>query len=201
MFDVKTASTKDLVAEYNRLTGKSITKFSDRATGEKQVTAALERAKMLASAKGLATAGREANAEAKAQAKPVEPAVADPVSPAPASEPVAAPAPKLQRQKKVKARIDPMLQLPVDRSAAIQRSWTNTAVAAARAQRTAVEVNAVGADKGEVRQFRSVKQAFEELGLPLGVHIPFRMTLKAQGKHKIEQDGVVYNFKTVKAAS
>ena len=34
---VTTATTAQLVAEYNRLTGKSIKKFSSRAAGEKQV--------------------------------------------------------------------------------------------------------------------------------------------------------------------
>lgn len=40
--DIATASTKDLVAKYNELTGKSIKKFSSRAAGEKQVLAALQ---------------------------------------------------------------------------------------------------------------------------------------------------------------
>lgn len=41
MFDVKTAKTPELVAEYNRLSGKAIKKFSSRAAGEKQVAALL----------------------------------------------------------------------------------------------------------------------------------------------------------------
>lgn len=41
---VKALSTKDLVALYNRLTKKSIKKFSSRATGEKQVLAVLAKA-------------------------------------------------------------------------------------------------------------------------------------------------------------
>lgn len=44
MFDVKKATTSELVAEYNRLSGKSIKKFSSRAAGEKQVTALLDKA-------------------------------------------------------------------------------------------------------------------------------------------------------------
>lgn len=39
--DVKTATTAELVSAYNLLTGKAIKKFSSRAAGEKQVTAAL----------------------------------------------------------------------------------------------------------------------------------------------------------------
>lgn len=41
--DVKLAQTSQLVAEYNRLTGKSIKKFSSRAAGEKQVQALLDK--------------------------------------------------------------------------------------------------------------------------------------------------------------
>ena len=35
--------------------------------------------------------------------------------------------------------------------------------------------------------YRSVKQAFEELKLPLGQHVPFRMKLKAAGKLKFDK--------------
>jgi hypothetical protein len=41
--DVKLAQTSQLVAEYNRLTGKSIKKFSSRAAGEKQVQVLLDK--------------------------------------------------------------------------------------------------------------------------------------------------------------
>lgn len=41
--EVKLASTAQLVAEYNRLTGKSIKKFSSRAAGEKQVQALIDK--------------------------------------------------------------------------------------------------------------------------------------------------------------
>lgn len=41
---IKTATTQELVAEYNRLTGKSIKKFSSRAAGESQVERALRAA-------------------------------------------------------------------------------------------------------------------------------------------------------------
>lgn len=40
-FDVSTATTAELVVEYNRLSGKSIKKFSSRVAGEKQVAALL----------------------------------------------------------------------------------------------------------------------------------------------------------------
>lgn len=40
---VKVATTRQLVQEYNRLTGKSITKFSSRAAGERQVQALIDK--------------------------------------------------------------------------------------------------------------------------------------------------------------
>ena len=61
-----------------------------------------------------------------------------------------------------------------DRSAAIAASWTNKQVAAARATRHAVRVG----DK----TFKSVREAFMVLALPLGQHIKFRGALKAAGK-------------------
>lgn len=60
------------------------------------------------------------------------------------------------------------------RSTAIAKSWEDKAVHAKRRQRSAVEVDGV--------QYRSVKQAFEALKLPLKEHIQFRMQLKAEGK-------------------
>ena len=58
-------------------------------------------------------------------------------------------------------------------SAAIRESWNDTEVAAARKQRSAVLVDGV--------QYRSVGQAFEELGLPMSKCIKFRGELKAAG--------------------
>lgn len=52
--DIKAMSTPDLVAEYNRLTGKSIKKFSSRSAGEQQVANARA-----------AAAGHPAEAKAK----------------------------------------------------------------------------------------------------------------------------------------
>lgn len=60
------------------------------------------------------------------------------------------------------------------RAASISRSWTNPKVAAARAQRNGVLVKGC--------KYRSVRAAFEELGLPLEKHIAFRGLLKAAGR-------------------
>jgi hypothetical protein len=61
-----------------------------------------------------------------------------------------------------------------DRGASIAESWKNKKVAAARAARHAVKVD----DK----TFKSVREAFMVLALPLGQHIKFRGALKAAGK-------------------
>ena len=45
MTDIKDMKTSDMVAEYNKLTGKTIKKFSTRADGEKRLAAAREAAK------------------------------------------------------------------------------------------------------------------------------------------------------------
>jgi hypothetical protein len=61
-----------------------------------------------------------------------------------------------------------------DRGAAIAESWKNKKVAAARATRHAVRV--------EDKTYKSVREAFMVLALPLGQHIKFRGALKAAGK-------------------
>lgn len=49
----------------------------------------------------------------------------------------------------------------------------------------------------EGTEYRSVKQAFEELKLPLGRHIKFRMKLKAAGKLDFEHSDKKIAFKVV----
>jgi hypothetical protein len=62
----------------------------------------------------------------------------------------------------------------VDRSAAISASWADPDVRAARTARAKVRVGGV--------VYRSVREAFQALGLPDSKHIRFRMDLKATGK-------------------
>lgn len=66
-----------------------------------------------------------------------------------------------------------------DRSAAIAASWTNKKVAAARATRHAVRVTDPRGGQGN---YKSVREAFMVLALPIGQHIKFRGALKASGK-------------------
>lgn len=66
-----------------------------------------------------------------------------------------------------------------NRSAAIASTWANADVAARRAARNGVRVRD---PKGGEGNYRSVRDAFVQLGLPLGRHIKFRGQLKAAGK-------------------
>lgn len=46
-------------------------------------------------------------------------------------------------------------------------------------------------------EYRSVKDAFEKLNLPLGKHVKFRSELKNEGKKTFEHDGKEYAFALV----
>jgi len=67
-------------------------------------------------------------------------------------------------------------------AAAIAASWKNKEVAARRATRHAVIVTN---PKGHTDVFKSVREAFLTLNLPLGRHIKFRGELKVAGRHQI----------------
>lgn len=140
MTDINKLSTKDLVARYNELTGKTIKKFSSRSAGEKQVAALIKKL--------------SPSTAQKAPAKPKAPKTDKPVD--------------------------------ADRSAAIAKSWEDPAVAAKRAERNSV--------KAGNKVYRSVKQAFEDLGLPLQKHIKFRMELKSVGTMTFKHEGRAITF-------
>jgi hypothetical protein len=72
---------------------------------------------------------------------------------------------------------------PADRSAAIAASWKNKDVAARRATRHAVRVTDPSNGQGN---YKSVREAFLVLALPLGRHIKFRGALKAAGSAEIQ---------------
>ena len=75
-----------------------------------------------------------------------------------------------QPTKTVRAKAAPAK----DRGEAIAASWKNKKVAAARATRHNVKV--------EDKTYKSVREAFMVLALPLGQHIKFRGALKAAGR-------------------
>jgi hypothetical protein len=80
------------------------------------------------------------------------------------------------------ARSEPRTSNP-DRGAAIAASWQDKAVAERRAQRHAVRVQAPNGGEGN---YKSVREAFMILALPLGQHIRFRGALKAAGRAEIQ---------------
>jgi len=82
---------------------------------------------------------------------------------------------KVER-KAAKPKAPKVYKTHEERSAAIAKSWLVPPVAAARVTRHAVEVVT---PEGLKMGFRSTKQAFETLELPLGQHIRFRGQLKA----------------------
>jgi len=186
MFDVKKATTAELVAEYNRLSGKSIKKFSSRAAGEKQVTALLGKPE-----------GKPANPAMAAAAKLEKAKQTKPKTLADHVATVEGVSKKVAVKRIAKLKAD---KLPADRSASIRRSWSVLATHNARSARHSVEVYQEGKKTETLQTFRSTLAAFEALGLPIGTHIKFRMELKAQGKNSLEHDGVKYNFLLVEKA-
>ena len=78
-----------------------------------------------------------------------------------------------------------------ERSEAIAKSWLVPATADARSTRHAVEVVT---PEGLKLGFRSTKEAFEVLELPLGQHIRFRGQLKASKAKQFTSTDGVYQF-------
>lgn len=99
---------------------------------------------------------------------------------------------KQTKAEKPKAAAKPRVNID-GRSKSVASSWADPDVAASRAIRTNVSVAGT--------MYRSVKEAFEKLNLPLGKHIKFRMELKAEGVKTFEHEGKKYNFKTVEQQS
>lgn len=161
-------STKDLVALYNKLTDKTISKFSSREAGERQVNAIV---KMIT---------KEERAEAISALGIVE---QDTVKPAAAKAPTKVPTPA--KTPKVKKPTQPA----ANRSDAIAASWKDPKVAAKRAERTHV--------KASNTVYRSVREAFVALGLPLEKHIKFRMELKQVAEMTFKHEGRAISFKVV----
>lgn len=79
------------------------------------------------------------------------------------------------------------------RAAAISESWKDPAVAAARSTRHGVRVTDPRGGQGN---YKSVRDAFLQLGLPIGRHIKFRGELKTHGKAEIA--GYKFTLRAVK---
>lgn len=102
---------------------------------------------------------------------------------------IAAKSPKLSdlanmNTKPAKAKVESK-----DRSAAIAASWADPVIAAKRAERTHVKASGT--------LYRSVREAFEQLGLPLSKHIKFRMELKSVQELTFKHEGRQVKFSVV----
>lgn len=95
----------------------------------------------------------------------------------------------LQATKQVAAK--KVYKTHEERSEAIAKSWLVPATADARTTRHAVEVVT---PEGLKMGFRSTKEAFETLELPLGQHIRFRGQLKASKAKQFTSTDGVYQF-------
>lgn len=164
------AKTAELVTFYNAFAVKAVTKFADRATAEKRVVQLVS--DMVADGQFCpfcdtldpASCGREITwADDKEKAYKHH-----------GCGKAFTPQGKLYGRK-------PSAPSASDRAAAISASWADKNVAAARAKRDRVIVVGVG-------EFRSVKEAFLRLGLPISKHIRFRMQLKETGQATFDKN-------------
>lgn len=163
-------STADLIKLYNEKTGKSIKKFSSRAAGEKQVLALFETTEKKRT-------GRYDNALTSQLVQSAAAIAAGKVAPKATNK--VAPAKAVAKKSEDK----------VSRAEAISASWKDPEVAAKRAERTHV--------KAGNRVYRSVREAFQDLRLPLNKHIKFRMELKQVQELTFKHEGRAITFHVV----
>ena len=175
--DLAALSTGELVDLYNSLTGKSIKRFSSRAAGLRQVASALSNSLAFPEEEEAAPEAAEA-AEAACTAC----GATHDITPA-GLEGTAAEGRNFCHSCSAEwfpdtGKLYRAPKASPGRAAAIARSWTVPAVAAARAARSRVLVRSAS---GPDVAFSSVPAAFKGLGLPMGRMIAFRLRLKALG--------------------
>jgi transcription elongation factor Elf1 len=180
--NVSTAKTSELVAFYNAHAVKPVNKFADRKTAERRVTELL--ATLKPAAKPAYVVGTCPNCGATTDI------TCGTVVESHGRQHVTNEHEALchncghefnydtgRALKRRSAAANP------DRSAAIAASWKNKDVAARRATRHAVRVTDPSNGQGN---YKSVREAFLVLALPLGRHIKFRGALKAAGSAEIQ---------------
>jgi hypothetical protein len=180
--NVSTAKTSELVAFYNAHAAKPVNKFADRKTAERRVTELL--ATLKPAAKPAYVVGTCPNCGATTDI------TCGTVVESHGRQHVTNEHEALchncghefnydtgRALKRRSAAANP------DRSAAIAASWKNKDVAARRATRHAVRVTDPRSGQGN---YKSVREAFLVLALPLGQHIKFRGALKRAGSAEIQ---------------
>lgn len=193
-------TTAEMVAEYNKLTDKSIKKFSSRAAGEKQLAKAREFmvvAKAVVEGAASVKEDERKGQDRRATDRRHEPAKVVVTSPGLRNPgDVFGSALDAAKNSKPDATLaDKKSPAPsATRSQGISESWNNPDVAAKRAQRHNVKVVLDGKEKGV---FRSTLEAFKKLNLPQSGHIKFRMALKAAGQKEFVSGKHTYQFSLV----
>jgi hypothetical protein len=196
--NLSTATTAELLAFYNEHANKPVARFSDRKTAERRVN------ELMAAIKFSKPSPKKTAALAATPKKLAPKAVSHDQCPrcGATSDITAGEIRELHGQQHLvnehiafchtcghswdvhtgHARSEPRASNP-DRGAAIAASWQDKAVAERRAQRHAVRVQAPNGGEGN---YKSVREAFMILALPLGQHIRFRGALKAAGRAEIQ---------------
>jgi hypothetical protein len=99
--------------------------------------------------------------------------------------------PVVETKAKAKPKAPKVYKTHEERSEAIAKSWLVPATKAKRVTRHSVDVVT---PEGLRMGFRSTKEAFEVLELPLGQHIRFRGQLKASKAKQFTSTDGVYQF-------
>lgn len=175
MTKIADMKTSDMVAEYNALTGKSIKKFSSRSAGEKQLAAARSNSPKQLPA---VTAEQADHLFGKKAYKLDDgcPACGTKHDQTYAGLEGTAAAERMfchhcSTEYHTDGRVYKAPAKSATRSAGIRKSWSDKNTHDLRSARHHVVVNGV--------EYRSVRAAFTQLGLPLSKHIKFRAQLKA----------------------
>lgn len=155
--------TSDMVAEYNALTGKSIKKFSSRSAGEKQLEFARAKEKLTASAVEVKEIPQDGSCCPACGAEHDQTYENDLETRLFCH--------RCSTTYYADGRIYKAPAKSATRSAGIRKSWSDKNTHDLRSARHHVVVNGV--------EYRSVRAAFTQLGLPLSKHIKFRAQLKA----------------------
>lgn len=185
MIDIKTATTAELVAFYNEHAAKPVKKFADRKTAERRVGELVEK---LEARRAAAMEELEAYAQRQEERCAVPELGIDecPCCGVHLSNGYTTNTaqrhdnlPLLEKREYMclgcGEEFGPLIKGRSEkRAAGIAASWNDAEVAAKRSQRSAVEVDG--------NTYRSVRQAFAQLNLPMKEHITFRMLLKQHGQ-------------------
>ncbi len=183
---VSELTTKELVAEYNQLTGKSIKKFADRATGEKQVLKARMAQTTFKAEEPSYVYGFEVHHQTNCPHCNID--LRNGVGQH--GDDVNGKALKLNTNQffclGCGAEFGPLLRKigkSTTRSSSISESWNNREIAEKRSQRYAVKVTGKSTN-GQLKvgtEFSSTLKAFQYLNLDTAKHIAFRMNLVEAG--------------------